>query len=87
MQLQCKVNLTRHVPNLCLVCYAAAENAAACGSISIVVARVQIRNVLHLLLQRQLIESLTQGELTVHGLLRNAKVGDIEETLGADGLD
>lgn len=76
-----------HVPNLRLVVNTAAEQPSASGSVAIVVTRVQVRLVLLLLLQRQVIEGLTKSELSVHFLLRDAKVGHVEEALGPDRLD
>lgn len=46
-----------------------------------------IRNVLLLLFQRQLVEFTTQSELTVHKLLLDIEILNIEEALLADALD
>lgn len=48
---------------------------------------MRLSDLLQLLLQRQFVEGLAKCKLPVDLLLRNAKVGDVEEALGANGLD
>ena len=45
------------------------------------------RNVLEFLLQRQLVELLSNGELPVHAFLRDVEVLHVEESILADRLD
>lgn len=70
---------TGHVPHLRLVRDATAENTSASRAIAIIDTCFQIRDVLELLFHGQLVECLAEGELLVDFLLRNTKVGHIEE--------
>lgn len=79
--------LGRHVPHLRLVVDTAAEQPSAGRPVAIVVARVQVRLILLLLLERQVVEGLAEGELPVDFLLGDAKVGHVKEALGPNGLD
>lgn len=56
-------------------------------SIPVIVARIEIRLILELLLQREVVELLAEGELAVNGSLRNAVVDYVEETLGANDFN
>lgn len=49
--------------------------------------RKVVRHILHLLLERQVIELAPDRELPVHLLLRDAKVLDVEKALLAHGGD
>ena len=79
--------LTRHIPHLGLVRNTATEEASPSGPIAIIHSSVQIRHILQLLLQGELVERLAKGELPVDILLGDAKVGHVEETLGTDSLN
>lgn len=78
--------LTRHVPDLGLVCNASTENASSGGPVAVVVSGIQVWHILELLLERQLIKGLTKRKLLVYLLLRDAIVDDVEEALCADGV-
>jgi hypothetical protein len=65
---------------------AATKDPSAGGSIAVIVSGFQVRLVLGLLLERELIEGLTKGKLPVDCVLGDAIVGDIEKSLGSDHI-
>lgn len=79
--------LTGHVPHLDLVLQSAAQRPPTRRAVTVVLPVVEVRDVLELLLEGQLVEGLAQCELPVYLLLGDAKVGDVEEALRPDGLD
>ena len=87
---QCRLKkplLTGHVPDFSLVLDTAAEGASSSRAVAIVVARIKVGLILELLLQRELVELLTKRELSIDSFLRDAKVGHVEEALGANRLN
>lgn len=78
---------TGHIPHLRLVMHATAENTATSGPISIIVARVEVRLVLELLLKWQIVEGIAKSELSIYLFLWNTKVRDIEEALCPNSFD
>lgn len=53
------------------------------GAVAVILAVVQIRGILELFLQGQLVKLLSERELPVDFLLGNVKASDVEESLGA----
>jgi hypothetical protein len=79
--------LTRDVVHLDVVRQTTSDDPPPGRPVPVVLPVFEVGDVLVLLLQRQLVEPLSQSELPVYGFLRDPVVDDIEETLGPDRLD
>ena len=82
-----RTQLTRNVIHLRLIFHSPSQHPPPSWSVPVILAVIQIRRIRLFLLQRKLVELLSDRELLINELLGDIESNDVEEPLGTEGVD
>ena len=82
-----RTQLTRNIINLRLIFHSPSQHPPPGRPVPVILAVIQIRRVRLFLLQRKLVEFLSDRELFINELLGDIEADDVEEPFGSEGVD